>query len=46
MRYEIPELMTLTTAINVIQGGSTKLKGPILETSISNEIVSAYEDWE
>ena len=46
MKYEIPELTTLTLAIDIIQGGSRKLEGAVRETPIFNEIVPAYEDWE
>ena len=46
MKYQIPELAVLMPAIKIIQGGPIKMRG-FLETPIlSNEVVSAYEDYE
>jgi hypothetical protein len=44
MKYEAPELVTLTPAINAVR--STKAT-PITDVDPSlNEVVMAYEDWE
>ena len=46
MKYEAPELTTLTPAINAIQGtGSPKHSFPSMEGAFP-EAVAAYADWE
>ncbi len=50
MKYETPEVTSLTPAINAIQGSDSPLK-LIPGTGHNpypapNEAVSAYEDWE
>jgi hypothetical protein len=47
MKYETPELTTLTSAINAIQGvPESKLNPGILEGASEREVSSAYADWE
>ena len=50
MKYETPELMALTPAINAIQSSSTSTKvlgpGPDGVQSQNNEGIGAYADWE
>jgi hypothetical protein len=48
MKYEIPELTALTTAITAIQGAvGAKMLTPFAETPMTeNEGIGAYADWE
>jgi hypothetical protein len=44
MKYETPELTTLTPAINAIQGGKTEL--PHTDSPEVFDVIAAYQDWE
>jgi hypothetical protein len=46
MKYETPELVQLTPAINAVQGGSSKNPMIYFETPLTHEAVPAYADWE
>ena len=47
MKYESPELVALTPAINAIQAPVTKISTQSLDSSSTkNELHSAYADWE
>jgi hypothetical protein len=49
MKYETPELTTLTPAINAIQGEGGKM-GSQLDSTVTpaehNDVIAAYADWE
>jgi hypothetical protein len=48
MKYEVPELSTLTAAINAIQGTpQSKPFGPYEDVNpLIKEEVATYQDWE
>jgi len=45
MKYETPELVPLTPAVNAIQGTPANKANPGQEIG-DHEVTSAYEDWE
>ncbi|MFZ0796864.1 MAG: hypothetical protein WCA13_03340 [Terriglobales bacterium] len=47
MKYETPEMTTLTLAINAIQGTMNKfLSYPGDGVDVNNEGIPGYQDWE
>ena len=48
MKYETPEMTTLTRAINAIQSQGSNKIGPLnqMDGQFENESVGTYVDWE
>jgi hypothetical protein len=46
MKYEAPELMALTPAINAVQTSAKPDVQTHQDSDLVNEIVGAYADWE